>query len=108
MAKYFSENNFNSEVLNSDIPVLVDFYAEWCGPCKMLSPIIESLSEEFNGKVSIGKVNIDNEPGLSEKYNVMSVPTLLFIKKGEVVHREVGVIPVDKLRSDIENFLLNS
>ena len=108
MAKYFSENNFNSEVLNSDIPVLVDFYAEWCGPCKMLSPIIESLSEEFNGKVSIGKVNIDNEPGLSEKYSVMSVPTLLFIKKGEVVHREVGVIPVDKLRSDIENFLLNS
>lgn len=106
MAKHFSNDNFDNEVLKSETPVLVDFFAEWCGPCKMLAPSIDALSKEFEGKVSIGKVDIDKDPNLAEKYQVMSVPTLLFIKNGEVVHRQSGVMPIEKLRNEIQNNLL--
>ena len=92
MAIHFTDENFNEEVLASDIPVVVDFYADWCGPCKMLAPVIEALAGELEGKVKIGKLNVDNAPETAQKYGIMSIPTLLYIKNGEVVNKTVGVI----------------
>lgn len=85
--------NFDEEVLKSDIPVLVDFYAEWCGPCKSLSPLIAEIAEEYAGKVKVCKVNIDEDGGLSDYYNVMSVPTLMVFKGGEQAGIMVGYRP---------------
>jgi thioredoxin 1 len=101
MAFKFTDENFDSEVLQSDIPVLIDFYADWCGPCKMMAPVIEELAGEYQGTVKIGKLNVDEAPGISSKYRVMSIPTLLFIKNGEVVDTVVGAVSknqvIDKL-----------
>ncbi|MFB1003112.1 MAG: thioredoxin, partial [Bacteroidia bacterium] len=85
MALEFSDSNFEQEVLNSDTPVLVDFWAEWCGPCRMIGPLVEELATEYEGKAKIGKMNIDNNPGTPMKYGVRSIPTLLVFKNGEVV-----------------------
>ena len=92
MAIYFTDENFNEEVLASNIPVVVDFYADWCGPCKMLAPVIETLAGELEGKVKIGKLNVDNAPETAQKYGIMSIPTLLYIKNGEVVNKTIGVV----------------
>ncbi|BCJ96924.1 thioredoxin-2 [Anaerocolumna cellulosilytica] len=101
MAFKFTDENFETEVLKSDIPVLIDFYADWCGPCKMMAPVIEELAGEYEGTVKIGKLNVDEAPGISSQYRVMSIPTLLFVKNGEVVDTVVGAISknqvVDKL-----------
>ena len=104
MAFQFTDANFQKEALESDIPVLVDFYADWCGPCKMVAPIVAELAEEYEGKFKIGKLNVDNEPGVAEKYRVMSIPTLLFIKSGEVVDTVVGAVPKKTLLDKIESF----
>ena len=93
MLYHFSQANFEQEVLQSDMPVMVDFYADWCGPCKMVAPIVEALSKEYDGKVKIGKLNVDESVAIAQKYNVMSIPTLLFIKNGQVVDQLVGAIP---------------
>lgn len=85
--------NFEEEVLKSDIPVLVDFWATWCGPCQMLSPIIAELAEEFAGKIKVGKVNTDEEGQLAQKFGIMSIPTVMFFKDGEVVETVVGFRP---------------
>lgn len=98
----FSTDNFDSEVLKSDIPVVVDFYADWCGPCKMLSPFVEAMEPLYQGKVKIGKLNVDNNPDIAEKYNVMSIPTLLFFKNGQLVNTSVGMISKDSLQEKIE------
>lgn len=103
MAFHFTDENFNQEALSSDIPVLVDFYADWCGPCKMLAPTIEALAEDFEGKVKVGKLNVDDAPDTAQKYGVMSIPTLLYIKNGEVVNKSVGVVA----KSEIEQVLNN-
>jgi len=92
MAIHFTDENFNQEVLSSDIPVLVDFYADWCGPCKMLAPTIETLAQEYEGKVKIGKLNVDNAPDTAQNYGIMSIPTLLYFKNGEVVNKSIGVV----------------
>ncbi len=105
MAFKFTDNNFDEEALNSDIPVLVDFTATWCGPCKMLSPIIDELAKEYDGKVKIGKVDTDANRAVSSKYNIMSVPTLMFIKDGKVVDTAVGVIPKATLESKLNALL---
>ncbi|NMA37048.1 MAG: thioredoxin [Papillibacter sp.] len=86
-------NNFNNEVLNSDKPVLVDFWASWCGPCRMLAPIVEEIAAEYEGKVKVGKINIDEQPQLAAKYNVASIPTLILFKDGKPVNTSVGVKP---------------
>ena len=87
----FTTQNFESEVLNSDKPVLVDFYADWCGPCKMMAPVVEELAELYDGKAKVGKLNVDNNEEIAMKYGVMSIPTLLVIKNGQVEAKMVGV-----------------
>lgn len=103
MAFHFTDENFNEEVLSSNIPVLVDFYADWCGPCKMLAPVIETLAGEYEGKVKIGKLNVDNAPDTAQKFGIMSIPTLLYFKNGELVNKSIGVVA----RSEIEQVLNN-
>ena len=91
MEMVFTTQNFESEVLNSDKPVLVDFYADWCGPFKMMAPVVEELAELYDGKAKVGKLNVDNNEGIAMKYGVMSIPTLLVIKNGQVEAKMVGV-----------------
>lgn len=91
--------NFNEEVLNSDKPVLIDFYADWCGPCKMMAPIIEEVAKELDGKVKVGKINIDENQDLAIQFNVMSIPTIISFKNGKPDKRFVGVRDKEELLS---------
>ena len=93
MALEFTDGTFKESVLQSDKPVLVDFWASWCGPCRMLSPVIEQLHNEFEGKALIGKVNVDNNQQVSAEYGIRSIPTVLIFKNGEVVDKIVGASP---------------
>lgn len=105
MALAFTDSNFENEVLNSDVPVLVDFYADWCGPCKMMAPVIDELSSQYEGKAKIGKLNVDQNGTTAQKYKVMSIPTLLIIKNGEVVDTIVGAVPKQHLEAKIQSVL---
>ena len=91
MALQFNEANFQSEVIDSDIPVLVDFWAEWCGPCKMIAPLLDQIAEEQAGKVKIAKINVDHDQPLAQKYGIRAIPTLLFFKDGAVAEQVVGM-----------------
>ncbi len=102
MAAEFTDANFATDVLQSAKPVLVDFWAPWCGPCKMIGPIIEKLSKEMADTISIGKVNVDDNPGVSQQYGVMSIPTILIFKNGEVVGKAMGFMPEPKLKDFIQ------
>lgn len=104
MALELTEANFE-EVIASGKPVLVDFWAEWCGPCRMVGPIVEELSNDFDGKAIVGKVNVDHNPGISSKYGIRNIPTILFFKNGEVVDKSVGAVPKNVLAEKIENQL---
>ena len=88
-----TKNNFRDEVLNSDIPVLVDFWATWCGPCRMVAPIVEEIADEYDGRIKVGKVNVDEEPELSMQFRVASIPTLMVFKNGKLVNTAVGYRP---------------
>ncbi len=88
-----TQDNFEQEVLKADKPVLVDFWAPWCGPCRMVSPIVEEIAEEVAGRAKVGKVNVDEEPELAARYGVMSIPTLIVVKDGKVVSSTVGAQP---------------
>jgi thioredoxin 1 len=101
----FTDANFDSEVIKSDTPVLVDFWAPWCGPCKMVAPIVEEISSEYQGRLKVGKVNTDDNQRVAMEYGVMSIPTLMIFKGGEVVERIIGAQPKTALTSKIDAVL---
>ncbi len=102
MALNITEDNFDSEVLASDLPVLVDFWAQWCGPCKMLSPIIDQIATEVEGQAKVVKVDVDAASAIAARYNVRSIPTLVFIKNGEVVDTVVGASSKDAILAKLK------
>lgn len=101
----FTDENFKKEVLGSDLPVLVDYWAPWCGPCKMITPVVEELAKEFEGKVKIGKVNVDDSPKIATQYGIMSIPTLMFFKNGKVSDQITGALNKQALKKKIEENL---
>ena len=100
-----SDSNFESEVINSQKPILVDFWAEWCGPCKMIAPELEKLAAEKNEQLRIGKLNVDDNRDTAMKYSISSIPTLLLFKNGEIVKKLIGVMSKDKIITEISSFL---
>lgn len=105
MALEITDSNFQNEVLDSDKVTLIDFWAEWCGPCRVIAPIVEELATEYNGKANIGKVNVDENPEISAKYGIRNIPTVLFIKGGEVVDKQVGAVPKSALEEKLKAHL---
>jgi len=105
MALEINDANFEELVLQADKPVLVDFWAEWCGPCRMIAPIVQEISEEYAGKLVVGKVDVDSNPGIATKFGIRNIPTILFFKNGEVVDKHVGAAPKTALLSKIDSIL---
>ena len=104
MEKKFTTENFDAEVLKADKPVLVDFYADWCGPCKMMAPVVEKLAQDFEGTAVVGKLNVDENEEIAMRYGAITIPTLIVFKNGEVVKKTVGLQP----REDVEQMLRNA
>ncbi len=102
MALELTDANFEELVLKSDKPVLVDFWAEWCGPCRMVGPVVEELAKDFDGRAVIGKVNVDNNPGISMKFGIRNIPALLYFKNGEIVDKQIGAVPKNVLQQKLE------
>lgn len=101
----FTDANFKSEVLGSPVPVLVDFWAEWCGPCRMLGPIVEKLAKDYGGKVKMGKLNVDDNSETPQQYGIQGIPTIILFKGGQVVNQIVGFQPEDRLKAAIDSLL---
>lgn len=100
-----TNDNFDKEVMQSDLPVLVDFWAEWCGPCRMVSPILDEMATEYEGRLKIAKVNVDDNQPLAQKYGVMSIPTFIIFKKGEQIDSFVGALPKESFIKRVEDVL---
>lgn len=105
MEHKFTTENFEAEVLQSDIPVLVDFYADWCGPCKMMAPVVEKLAEEMEGKLKVGKLNIDENMQIAQQYRVVSIPTFMVFKGGKQEANWLGAMSAGELKSKVEQVL---
>ena len=106
MVTEVNATNFENEVLKSNLPVVVDFWAPWCGPCRMVAPVVEKLSADYAGKIKFCKVNIDEDPQIANQYDVKSIPTLMFIKAGRAVSSMVGAQPERSIKARLESFLL--
>ena len=104
MILHFDEKTFD-EAVNGDKPVLVDFWATWCGPCRMLAPVIEEIANEYAGKVKVGKVNVDEEAGLAQMFGIVSIPTLVFMKNGKIIKKSVGYLDADGLRAVLDGLI---
>ena len=102
MEYIFTNENFEAEVIKSDIPVLVDFYADWCGPCKMMMPVVEKMAEVYDGKIKVGKINADDNGAIAGKYNIMSIPSFLIFKNGEVIDSVTGAMSADALAARLD------
>jgi len=105
MALEVTDSNFETIVLNSEKPVIVDFWAEWCGPCRIIAPFIEEISKEYEGKVVVAKCNVDNNPGITAKMGIRNIPTVLYFKNGQVVDRHIGSGPKSVFTSKLEKLL---
>ena len=105
MVTELNSTNFDSEVIKSDVPVVVDFWAAWCGPCRMIAPVVEKMAEKYQGKVKFAKINIDDNREIAAKYNVMSIPLLLFFKGGKQVDSSLGAVPENKIKPKVEALL---
>jgi thioredoxin 1 len=105
MAVELTDSNFSEVVMNSDKPVVVDFWAAWCGPCRMVGPLIEEMHNEYAGKAVIGKVDVDQNPNVSGQFGIRSIPTILFIKNGQVVDKVVGAVPKGTLKQKLDAIL---
>jgi len=103
--KEITSMNFSDEVLKSDTPVLVDFWAEWCGPCRAIGPVVDEIANDYNGKVSVGKLNVDNENQLAMKYGVRSIPALLIFNNGTVVNQIVGAVPKNRITDILDTVI---
>ena len=101
-----TDEEFDEKILNSDLPVVVDFWAPWCGPCKAVAPILDKLAEDYSGKVVIAKVNTDEENQYAAQYGVQGIPTMIFFHEGKLVHRQVGALPEPILRDLFEQFVI--
>lgn len=102
MALEVTDGNFEEIVLKSDKPVIVDFWAEWCGPCRMVGPIVEEVGVEYEGKAVVAKVDVDSNPGITAKYGIRNIPTILFFKNGEVADKQVGAVPKSAIVSKLD------
>jgi len=100
-----TENSFQKDVIENPLPVIVDFWAEWCPPCKMITPILEEIAQEYDGKVVVCKVNVDENPAIAQKYGVRSIPTLLFIKGGEIKDQVIGAMPKQQFTAKLDAIL---
>ena len=103
--KEFTDDNFEAEVINSDVPVLVDFWAVWCMPCKMVAPVVAEIAGDYEGKLKVGKLDVDNNPAVAQKYGIRSIPSLLIFKKGEVAQMLVGAVPKPQITAKVDAVL---
>ena len=101
----FTKENFEAEVIASELPVLVDFWATWCGPCRMIAPAVEEIAKEYEGRLKVGKINVDEEAELASRYGIMSIPTILIFKNGEVANQSIGYVPKETLQVFVDKAL---